>query len=423
MNSINLNKISNTYILPIIYYIGLLIVLISWENTEIAPNIIYRSIYLIAFFLPLYLKYLNWTPILLTCFYIISSTGYAYNYFPTELYIYVFILFFGIFLNKKKLKLPFIIIIMIIYISVIDLINNLKIENISYSLIIISFLFYFVDYKKIDIQKKISFSFIIASLLISILLVLNISKFSNNYGYGFERVSWNDENYFSTIVGMGLMCSIVGLFEKNKKKIKLFFILSIILIFISLLFVGSRGALLAISLGTLTILFVSKIKNKYKFLFATFLILFIFLLYNKGFLDFLLFRIKEDDGTGSGRLSIWEVKLNYFINNSNLFHLLTGYGYEKGFLLGFQKGKGFHNDFIAFLVNYGFIGLSLFITFLTYPIRKVNSQNRWKVIVFSIYLISCSLTIEPITAGRLPYFLFYLYILTLSINKEKKSLI
>ena len=96
-----------------------------------------------------------------------------------------------------------------------------------------------------------------------------------------------------------------------------------------------------------------------------------------------------------------------FSNQLSVLEQLFGIGYKNGMTLGFGFSRGFHNDYIAILVEYGGFGLMVFIGMLLSPLRKSNN----KVIVLSIivYVAMASSTLEPISGGMIVYFGFLFY--------------
>lgn len=409
----------------LIYYFALLILLVSWKDTSNAPNILLRVTYLGLFFLPLYTKYIQWLPILLTCFYIIASNGFAYTYFPTDLYIYAFLVFIGVLISHEKYRQRFkethILIFLLLYVSIIDIVNNGKIENITYSLFIILLFFKFADKKSIKLLSYLSISFIAASLVLSILFIINKDMFSQDYAYisDLQRYGWTDPNYFGTVIGIGVICSVIELLKGYKLVYKSLFISTIVLSFIALLLIASRGAILSVAVGVSFLLFFSKIKLRYKILAIASILFLLVFLYNSSYFDLLLYRIESDSGGGSGRTDIWATKLIAF-SDGNIFRLLFGHGFDRGIRLGYGKPQGFHNDYIAFLVNYGMLGLIVFLYMFIYPIIKKTQVNRSTIIACVLYLATCSITLEPFSAGRLPYFIFYVYVLALSVSLPTK---
>ena len=139
-------------------------------------------------------------------------------------------------------------------------------------------------------------------------------------------------------------------------------------------------------------------------------------------MNFLIYRIQEDDGTGSGRTIIWAKKLEAFYSGS-ILEQLFGYGREGGLKLGFSKLTGCHNDYVAILCEYGYIGFATFLSILLYPLMKSlkRCKDNAAVIATSIFMLTCCYTLEPISGGNITYFFFIFYILMLYRNQKYGS--
>ena len=100
--------------------------------------------------------------------------------------------------------------------------------------------------------------------------------------------------------------------------------------------------------------------------------------------------------------------------------LLFGVGWEKGIEYGAARLKlkvlGFHNDFLAFLVCYGVIGLSLFLALLIQPLRNIKRRSqRWAVVYANVlYLIAGCATLEPFSTGNFTFYAFLMYTMLLA---------
>ena len=103
------------------------------------------------------------------------------------------------------------------------------------------------------------------------------------------------------------------------------------------------------------------------------------------------------------------IKLKYFFDNSSLLQFIFGLGYDGGLRAGFSYERAFHNDFIAFLVEYGLIGFILFVTLIFYPIKRVLLKDK-AVLGCVVFIIVNCMTLEPFSLGMFIYYFFLLYI-------------
>ena len=322
------------------YYIVLMIVTVV-RTTETEPNAIIRIGYLLAFFMPIVLKYSELFSVCLVSFMTVGTYSFAYSFFPYQLVIYPIICLFtyiickggyGLSLTKNGALLFF----SSIYVLLVDVLNGGSPQNIFYSLLLIIF---FVLLKGGNATYNLSLmfnGFAATSLALSIVYLSNYEKFVVSYGQGeFERSGWTDPNYLSSIIGMGILTSFVQILRKRNAALplKLFWIVCAGLSLISQLLMASRGGILATALSIVIVFMFMKIRSIYKVGVFVILCVFIFWLYNSGFFDLLEYRILSDDGSGSGRTVIWVKKLNAFIEEGNPLQWIFGLGYESAFKL------------------------------------------------------------------------------------------
>jgi O-antigen ligase len=414
-----------------LYYLILLLVLISWSKTTSAPPMPIRFVFLAFVVIPAVFSR-DWLPAVITCFISITLFGYSYSYLPTTLYIYAGLLLFCAWICFRNLsghiKIPAEMILLLILISAMDFVTGGHLENSTYSLVCVTVLGLFISNDSSDSVDKMTLAFAVSSLVLSIFFLTSYQTYAVSFGFntGIERSGWTDPNYFGMVVGMGTITSMVHFFRRHNTSFldKTLYWCTIAISIIVLVLNASRGALLSVALSFVVLVFLSKIKVRYKIIVAILAIGFITLLYANNYFDLLLYRIESDEGTGSGRTEIWMRKLNAFSSEANIFQLIFGFGYKHGSNLGFNHAQGSHNDYIAFLIDYGIVGLLCLISFLTHPLRiKQNRITRPIAVACCFYLAVCCMTLEPLSLGAIPFWLFYLYILSLvySSNAEDRQ--
>ncbi len=401
-----------------IYYFILLLLLCSWTDVNTAPNIVIRLAYIAALFYPA-LKYApQMFPPMFICF-VGSATYYVSSSFmPNEIYYYAGILFvITLLINNKrynKIKIP-ILVVLLIYTIAIDLFNNSKLENIEYALFISIILLSYIDLNKIE-TVQYSYAFIV----ITIVVCITFFTIGNQYMVeiqGQERTMWQDPNYLGCAVGMGIICAYFELMRKNYTNnfVKLLYLFTIFIGIPMLLLNASRGAALSTAIGITFITMFSSI-SKSKKIFAIFIVaIAIVALYQLDMFSALQERMESDDGTGNARTTIWAYKTAGFLAFP-AYVIVTGLGYHGGFMLGTFDGYGFHSDYVAFFVDYGIIGTLLLIIFFAYPLylARKNSRNKGIIYAMTFYLMANCATLEPLSGGRVIYFLFYIYIIILA---------
>ena len=332
---------------------------------------------------------------------------------PNQVFIYLVFPIAALFLHKggKTDKNSIIFLVFFIITAANNFINSMTFESISSCCLLVFLWFKFVPKSVNSYVHAFSYAFAIMSLTLSIIFIVGGSAFQMDFGAGgFERTEWMDPNYFGCIVGIGIMASMIEIMYNRILKIpeRVIFVLTIGISLYVLILNGSRGALLATGMSLILLLIGNGQKISKKLLIVCSFSIFIYILYMSGTFDFLLYRIELDSGKGgSGRTYIWQTKMMAFSNQLSIFEQLFGIGYKNGMFLGFGFSRGFHNDYIAILVEYGVLGLVVFIGMLLSPLRK--SSNKVIVLSIIVYVAMASSTLEPISGGMIVYFGFLFY--------------
>ena len=406
-----------------IYYLLLLIVLIS-RQSDAEPSMALRLAFITAVVAPTIISKKISFPAIISMFMTLTLYGFSYSYMPYMTYIYAILtlVFTFFFLQRQKAKffVPSFLFLVTGYVFLIDLIANMGgggmqyIENVFYCFLMLVCFYFVSNSDSGDALRQISLSLIVVTIVFSVLFIQNRETFAVYYDYNeeFERFNWTDPNYFGTVIGMGSVMAMMLLYNAKKSESNL--MEKVILIFsiaisVPVLFLNaSRGAVLSVAAAGVVLILFTKMKIGYKLLIIGAVFAALVILYNNQYMDLLAYRIENEDTGGSGRTSIWISKLQAY-SNSGMIAILFGCGYEKGLSIG-GHSIGFHNDFVAFLVDYGLVGLVLFLYMLYYPIKKVprNSYYFPFVVCIITYLVVTGMTLEPLTGGRLPYFVFYL---------------
>ncbi len=402
-----------------VYYLALLVVLVSWNSTT-PPPLSLRMGYLFLLCLPVFFYSRSIFPFILIVFCSVSKLSPFPTYMPTEPYMYVLYISFVLFLSlsylpKKRMKFPTELLLLIIYTAIIDLVTSGGVTNISYCILAIFLLSLFFGDTNNTMIQQLPYGFAIASLVLSIIFLTSMSQFTRlvDASQDMERVEWMDPNYFGFVIGMGIFCAIDILFQRRiiSFSVKILLLVTIVLSILVLVLNASRSAIFSMVIVALLLLLFSKVSIVYKVLATLFGVCIFYYLYSKGHMELLSYRIAQGAGDGGGgRIAIWGQKMNSYLSEDNIFGLIFGIGYRNGYQLASVNGRGFHNDFIAFLVDYGIVGLILFVL----PLLKLLKKSLRTSISFFcswLYLVLCGMTIEPYTLGFLAYYFFYLYVL------------
>ena len=395
-----------------IYYILLLAIFLSWNNFSTVPGPIVRIVYWGAVIVPVIVWKKSWLVPVVLLFYSLAKCSYTSSFLPAENYTYIVsVLLVSIFVHaRNRLKTPLCLYLMLIVPFIINTAANTT-EQISFASFMIILFLLIIDGNDDKQLDMMSLSFIVLSLVLSISYYLYGSNFASVLNeYENERIGFADINYVGCIMGFGVIMALVSLIYDSKVPIlkKAFYIFVIVISIISMLSNASRGSILALGVGVIVIILFSHISIRLKIVISLFIVGLLVVLYNNHYLDLLLFRIENDEiGGGTGRVDIWRDKWAAFSSSSSMLNIILGYGYEGGRRLG--GGYAFHNDFLAFLVEYGIVGLIVLLSFLSTPLIRSNKENRPIVLASLAYLITVGLTLEPLAAGRLPFYAIWLY--------------
>lgn len=423
-----------------VFYIAMLYVLLSWNNGEIAPPMYMRLAYLALLLIPVtfFKRYVFFYPIILTIFVSISKFMFSFSYMPTDPDIYCLLTFLWFIIVKSAgwIQLPnsnrqlsSFLLVCLLYISFVDLMDKASFSAISYCIFIV-YLFLSSIKAKVSASSLLT-SFSIVSLVLAASFILFRDQFaldyySSNYvASGLERSSWTDPNYFGCLIGVGVVSAMIKMrnFGRMSSYEKIFYIAVCVLSLIAIVINASRGAVLAVGVSFVVNIIFTHSKARYKVMLSLGVVALLIILYTNDFFDLLFYRIENDySGEGSGRVGIWETKMNSFLSSSNPLNMVFGYGNQGGVHLGYSYMRGFHNDFIAIIVEYGILGflMMMYLFFRQISRAQKASGARSASIVILSFLFTVMMTLEPLTIGYLPYWLIvYLFIM---VSLETQSL-
>lgn len=409
--------------LIVAYYLLLLVILGSWSNPEVLPALPLRLLYLVALVLPLLIKKSKYVPYIILTYTVISASNYAVSYMPVDgLYLLVTfvvcILTIGRVNRRRTLKVPNAFWVLCGLSVIVDLFLSSDINN-SYKWITVALVSTcLISKDKSANLHLVGLSFAVISFVLSIEFLFVGDQFVRDVHTilgDLDRKGWADPNYFGAVLGTGIVSSLIELvINRNlEKRMKLFYYVTILLTLYALFTTASRGAFVALTASSIIILFLSPLKKIQKIGGLIISMVGLLVMYNLHFLDLLLLRFESDGGDAGGRALIWVPRLNAFFGECNLIQWLFGVGRDKSLVLGTGRLLGFHNDFLAVLVMYGFIGLIGLFSLLISPIIK-SVNHKGIVIAAVVYIALCMSSIEPFTGGQWGCLYFYIYILMLS---------
>lgn len=258
-------------------------------------------------------------------------------------------------------------------------------------------------------------SFLLLSLYLSIIFIVMRDQFVVHFdGTDIERGGWTNPNGFGGTISCGVVLAagyFMNFFKiKNNNILKLLSIITIVVTLIALALNASRGALFSAIIGIALFVLFSNIKLRYKITIPIILICIFILLEGIGYFELLEYRMGEEGSGGnlSYRTVIWQKKISAFMN-LEFFSKFVGIGLSN--VKNFGMVYSTHNDFVSALIGFGYLGLTLFVVFLLYPILKVKKHFKIPTYVLLLFILMECIVLEPFFRGMLVYFFLYLFIL------------
>ena len=407
----------------LVYYVILMIVLVSWTNVDNLPPFFLRLLFLMAVVLPLWFRRSRLFVQIFLTFIVTSASSYAVSYMPVDGFYILLTIIMSIFIMSLKrvesLSVPSGFIILCLLSAIVDVGYSQTITVSYHWLAIILIAAYMLKRNDTPQLNYIVLSLSVVALILSLEFMIVGNRFINDVSTvagDIDRKGWFDPNYFGAILGINIIASLIELIINNSisKKLKCFYILGILFSLYTLFSTASRGVSLALGCSTFILFLSAPIKWKNKVWILAGGVAVIFVMYYCHVLDLLILRFMSDAGDAGGRTEIWSIRISAFFSECNVFQWLFGIGTNNALRLGTGRVLGFHNDFLSVLVRYGFVGLLSLTGLLISPI--IHAPKRKKCIVFSavLFMAICMNTIEPFTSGQWGTLYFYLYILMLS---------
>lgn len=413
-----------------IYYFVIIMIMAIWDGIGVEVPMMIRIAFLGITFIPL-LNRKDLFPAVFVSTVTISQNAFTSPLFPTSTYFFVIILFiFAIASALHRFVLPpFVFILSYVLVSLTDLIQQEALSYVSTKILMCLLAFVIIKGNKEKSREHISYAFMIIAIVLSYWTLLrpdaHIVSYHNTEG--FDSVEgWTDPNYLSSMIALGCMVAINELLNNREKGVKLLFCTTtVVFSLFSMAFLASRGAIVALAVGSaVLLLFSAQTKKAYKLLFVVLATALIVFMYQTSYFDLAIARFQEESlYTGTNRTEIWGAKLHSFFTELNPFECVFGISHDKGLLLGhFGRPRAFHNDFIAVLCEYGFAGLILFVYTLFRIIKRINREYIYQVGGLLATYVTVALTLEP-SFSDMPssivfmFFLFYLLLFT----REKRT--
>ena len=218
--------------------------------------------------------------------------------------------------------------------------------------------------------------------LIEFNILMQIGGFSSGaVGLYFKKnlfaVSWGRSNYLASFFVLIIPLTFGYLFFTKSKKLKLFFSITLVFMFLGIILTLSRGGLLALILA-LSLLFARTLRARSLIPFITVLLIIVTII----LLNPLTYVIAEGMSSLETAGSVYS-RLNFYEDTWNAFlkHPLTGVGFGNlsfysTFILAKDASSSAHNIILGMLGEAGLIGGIFFFSILGVVIVKVFKDYR-----------------------------------------------
>lgn len=266
-------------------------------------------------------------------------------------------------------------------------IENSKTLNKTILYLMVLFLFvYSKRYNNSEIQF-IDNSIILGGLILSLFIFFVSPDFLYQSSSERAALGSTDPNEFAALLLLPFFVS----FKFGVEKKKYYFLGFSLVILYLILITGSRGALLALTTSIIYYYFTHfKVKNVFL---VVVLIIVVLLIITPLLPEYISMRLwgkgayTHDIGVRNTRFDIWTVIFTKVFTNFSIIGHGTGSG---GFLLSQYMNQitGVHNTYFSMIVDYGVLGLPVFLYFLFILFKKIrNESNGAKILSFIAIVI------------------------------------
>ena len=162
-------------------------------------------------------------------------------------------------------------------------------------------------------------------------------------------------------------------------------IISLVLLLFFIIQGAKRGALISAVMGVLVFIYYQlttiEPKERIKSLIISILGILLLIYFSYDFYmsnDFLVSRIEKINQGGSGRDIIYSNLWNSWLESNNIFRYLFGFGFVSSIKYSGTTNLA-HNDWLELLINFGLLGISIYLLLFSAVIRFVFCSNAERV--------------------------------------------
>ena len=414
------------------YYFVIILIMAIWDGIGVEIPMVVRVGFLALTYLPLFI-WRELIPAVLVSTMTIAYNAFTYPLLPTSNYYYVIVLVLLAFSSRKAIFPSIVFIASFLLVWWVDFLYQGRTSWVATKLMMCLLVFICVEGDGGKCNEHMPYAFMMVSVVLSywILFRDEARTLEIHVVEGFEESGgWTDPNYLSCIIVLGCIVAINELLSRKGTMLKTVFCYTTIgLSVFALAYLASRGAFVSLGVGILVMLLFSKSTRKSsKIIFVVLILGLLVLMYTSDYFNIISARFQSESMmTGTGRTIIWQAKLDAFFNEGGILNWIFGFGNEGGLGLGktlFGRIRATHNDFVSALVEYGFIGLGLYIYVFFIAINHAPKENKISILAFVASYIAICMTLEP-TFSDMPssivfvFFLFYI----LMFSRPKRVLV
>lgn len=406
----------------ILYYVFLGIVQAMWTNPSVFPPLPLRLIMNFAVFVPMIFRK-DCVVFGIPFFMILrGQLGTDYQYLPDvySYYIYIPLLILLLLLHYKSLTSKYVkiyapLIILIGYMWVIDILGVSECGSYVKNLFV-AFLFSLFISSKED-SRFLSIALVCVCAILSVYYILMYNQFLETWdaSEGIERSGWNDPNYFSTLLGAGLLITILfllGYIKSDFLFIRPIYLTALsIIMYLAIILTASRAGFISSSL----ILLFAVIKSRPSFskiiIITLVSLICITIMYKNGIFDTLLYRLFEQGNidTGGDRTTLWAKVIEKIGQQPVLSQFFGGGYWHRAELSG---GSEMHNELLAISADYGFIGLILFLILIVTMILHKDETYKVRLLAV-IYYMLIIISLSPFQYVNIGFYIIWILSLRL----------
>ena len=423
MKSLSITNCKNTSSKWILYYLFLGIIQALWTNPSAFPPLPLRLLMNIAVFVPMFFR--KECVVFGIPFFMIlrGQLGTEYQYLP-DVYsyrIYISLLVLLLLLYHKKLTKRYLrtylpLILIVAYMSVIDIIGIAEFGMYVMNLSVVLLFSFFVSSD--DDANLIASALLCVCTILAVYYLCMYNQFLEtwNAAEGIERSGWNDPNYFSTLLGTGIVISVLYLLGYLKSDFILMrpmcLTVFIIAIYMAIALTASRAGFISSSIIIVFAIIKSRPRISTFFLFIVLSVLCIILMYKLGVFDTLLYRLFEQGNldTGGGRTTLWIDVIQKY-NYQPFMNQLFGGGYW--YRAQLSGGSEMHNELMAIWTDYGYIGLILYVVLIVSMLLKFGHTHKARVLAVIYYMLMI-ISLSPFQYVNVGFFLVWILSLKLT---------